>query len=134
MVGDVGIIYDVWKTPYNVDGKTEEEESIEVILGKVINSNPLKLSNTVTLNSYHGSITFSAGSTTWSHGSLSATKKITVVEGEFLHRLKLELNTKNWGKDTSYDPGSTPRASSRRLAMSSPYLSSSFCARATAGR
>jgi ferredoxin--NADP+ reductase len=104
VMGDVGILWDTWKTPYNVDGKTVEEESIEIILGKVTNNNPLKLMNTVTLNSYHGSITYSAGSTTWSHGSLSTTKNITVIEGEFLHRLKLELNTKDWGNDTSYDP------------------------------
>ena len=104
-LGNVGILWETWKTPYNVDGKTVEEESIEIILGKVTNSKPLKLSNTVTLNSYHGSISYSKGSTTWSSGSLSSTKKITVIEGKFLHRLKLELKVKNWGeKPTSYDP------------------------------
>ena len=58
--GDYCIVYDTWRDPYRINGKIEYETCLELTVGKVSNPNSLTFSESFNLNSYHGSLSFTA--------------------------------------------------------------------------
>ena len=100
--GDICLHFDVWREPYRVGGSEVYETFMELILGKVENSEPLTLSEAICLNTYQDSIRYTTASFTWSRGSISSPSEVILFDNELFQRLKKILNLKTWTKDVSY--------------------------------
>jgi len=101
--GDVCLYFDVWREPYKVDDEKVSETFMEVIVGKVENSEPLTLSEAISLDTYQDRLTHSKGRLTWSRGSVISPHELIPVDHELFHRLKIMLKTKKWTEDVSHD-------------------------------
>ena len=101
--GDIYLFFDAWREPYRVDDKKVSETFMEVIIGKVENSAPLTLSETICLNTYQESVTYCRGISTWSRGSMFSPHELIPVNHEIFQNLKEALNTQDWTEDVSYN-------------------------------
>jgi NAD(P)H-flavin reductase len=101
--GEICLYFDVWREPYRIGDKKVSETFMEVIIGRVENSEPLTLSEAICLNTYQDSVSCSRGSFTWSRGSMISPHELISVDREAFQKLKEELDTKDWTEDISYN-------------------------------
>jgi ferredoxin--NADP+ reductase len=99
---DICLHVDVWREPYRVGDEKTSETFMEVIIGKVENPEPLTLSETICLNTFNDSISYSKGSFTWSRGSMTSPREFILIDEETFQKLKRTLNPEGWTEDISY--------------------------------
>jgi len=101
--GDICLYLDVWREPYKVGDENKFETFMEVIVAKVENSEPLTLSETMCLNTFNDSVSYSKGSFTWSRGSMTSPRELILIDEKIFQKLRKALDVEVWTKDISYE-------------------------------
>lgn len=103
--GDYCIYFYDWREPYRIGEDIENENCLELIIGKLKNPNSMTFSEAIWLNTYHGSLRFSKQNLTWSRGSHVSVRELIRIDQGFYENIKNILNVENWKSNLSYEEG-----------------------------
>ncbi|MHA1821490.1 MAG: sulfide/dihydroorotate dehydrogenase-like FAD/NAD-binding protein [Promethearchaeota archaeon] len=97
------IYYNLTKEPFKQGNKMYYETILEIFIGRVKKNKPLIFQESFSLNTYHGSLSFSKGLMTYSRHNKINPRNLIKVHHELLEKLKILLKPYNWDKEQTYN-------------------------------